>query len=130
MAKILGIGGVFYKTDDPKAVAEWYQRLFDLSRGDGYDGTEFHWRAADDPADRHMTVFSQFNSSTIYMNPSDSPFMINFITDDLDAMLEKLRADGTEIVGDIVEEEYGRFAWFLDPAGVKMELWEPPARKG
>lgn len=125
MARILGIGGVFYKADDPSGTAKWYQETLGLSVGEGFDGSTFGWRRADEPSEEEMTVFSMFSKDTEYMAPSDQPLMVNFITDDLDGMLAQLRAKGTQIVGDIAEESYGRFAWFLDPAGVKMELWEP-----
>lgn len=125
MARIIGIGGVFYKADDPETTARFYHEVLGLPVGEGFTGSSFSWRRDDAPDEKEMTVFSMFGADTDYMNPSDKPVMVNFITDDIEGMLKKLRAAGTEIVGDIVEESYGKFAWFIDPAGVKMELWEP-----
>lgn len=125
MARIIGIGGVFYKADDPAGTAAFYHDIMGMPKGDGFHGSILPWARADDPSEQEMTVFSMFSTDTDYMKPSDKPLMVNFITDDLDGMLAKLKAANIEIVGDIAEESYGRFAWFIDPSGAKMELWQP-----
>ena len=72
-------------------------------------------------------VWSVHEASTDYYDPSSAPFMINFVVEDLAGVLAKAKAEGAEPVGEPVSDAYGRFGWLLDPAGVKIELWEPPA---
>lgn len=118
MAKVLGIGGVFFKADDPDALRDWYRRVLDLSFAE--------WGSADfKHPDRGMTVFSPFKADTDYFAPSDRPFMINLIVDDLDGVLARAEGEGVRPLGRD-DQDYGRFAWLLDPAGTKIELWEPP----
>ncbi|MDB5426384.1 MAG: Glyoxalase/bleomycin resistance protein/dioxygenase [Phenylobacterium sp.] len=119
MAKVLGIGGVFFKAADPQAVRDWYARVL---------GFELHeWGGAiwPHPATGH-TNWSVHEASTDYYDPSTQPFMVNYIVDDLDGVLAKAKAEGVEPLGR-QEEVYGRFAWVMDPVGVKVELWEPGA---
>jgi predicted enzyme related to lactoylglutathione lyase len=89
----------------------------------------FHWRAADDPAREHMTVWSVFPGNTTYFDPGSAPFMINYIVDDLDAMLAKLQKSGVRIDPKREDYDYGRFGWAYDADGNKIELWEPPSNK-
>ena len=72
-----------------------------------------------------LTVWSPFKKDTDYFNPSTREFMINFMVDDLDGALAQVSEGGAEVVGDIMDESYGRFGWFIDPEGNKIELWEP-----
>jgi predicted enzyme related to lactoylglutathione lyase len=104
---------------------EWYRDKLGMP-ADEY-GAVFPWRYKDDPESYGHTVWSPFDEDTEYFDPSESDFMINFIVDDLDGILEQLRAAGVEIIGEVQEFEYGRFGWILDPDGNKIELWEPPA---
>jgi predicted enzyme related to lactoylglutathione lyase len=121
MAKVLGIGGVFFKAADPKVVRDWYIRVlgFDINSWGGVTWPE--------PAVTHHGVWTVFEASSDYFAPSASPFMINFVVDDLAGVLAKAKAAGAEPVGESSDSEYGRFGWLMDPAGVKIELWEPPA---
>ena len=120
MAKVLGIGGVFFKAQDPKAVRDWYARVL------GFDVTEWGGVIWPHPAIGHG-VWSVAEATGEDYAPSTAPFMVNYIVDDLDGVLAKALAAGAEPVGDPVDGEYGRFGWLMDPAGVKVELWEPPA---
>jgi predicted enzyme related to lactoylglutathione lyase len=104
---------------------EWYGNTLGVP-ADAY-GAVFPWRHKDKPEHFGHTVWAPFDDDTEYFDPSESDFMINFIVDDLDAMLAQLRDAGAEIVGEPQEFEYGRFGWALDPEGNKIELWEPPA---
>lgn len=118
MAKILGLGGVFFKASNPVAVRDWYARVL---------GFEVHdWGGA---IFKHPSVgyanWSPFAADTHYFEPSEAGFMINFIVDDIDGVLAKALMEGVEPTGR-QDEEMGRFAWLIDPAGVKIELWEPP----
>ncbi|MEM7443512.1 MAG: VOC family protein [Pseudomonadota bacterium] len=129
MAKATGIGGVFFRSADIKATAEWYERCLgvETQTWDGGCFSEFKWRELDDPDKTAYTVWSPFNQKTEYFDPGGADFMINYRVDDLDAVLEHLKAQGVEIVGDTTEEPYGRFAWIIDIDGRKVELWEPAA---
>jgi predicted enzyme related to lactoylglutathione lyase len=119
MAKVLGVGGVFFKAADPKAVSAWYARVL------GFEVTS--WGGV---AFRHPTVgklaWSVTEPSSDQYAPSTAPFMINYIVDDLAGVLAKAKAEGVEPVGEpLMDDPFGRFAWLMDPAGVKIELWEP-----
>ena len=107
--RILGIGGIFFKSADHTALRSWYQEKLGIQNGD-YGGI-FKWRRHDKPDAEQMTVWSIFPSKTAYFNPSESSFMVNYIVDDIDAKRE--------------DHDYGRFAWVYDPDGNKIELWEP-----
>ena len=124
MAKVTGIGGVFFKCRDVEQSKAWYRDLLGMPMSDDY-GAAYPFRDDEDPERRGYSVFGSFNARSRYFEPSDRGFMVNLRVDDLDGMLAKLRAAGAEIVGTVEEYDYGRFAWVLDPDGVKVELWEP-----
>ena len=119
MAKITGIGGVFYKVEDPAATRAWYKEHLGLDAGEY--GCNF--KAGSDP--EAITVWNPFAATTDYFAPSDKPFMINFRVDDLDGMVADLKAKGQLLEGEPLDESYGKFAWIIDPDGVKIELWQP-----
>src|SRR6266513_906152 len=121
MAKVLGLGGLFYKTPDTEKLLAWYSQW--LGIGDGKNSIEF--RPQSMPANG-FTVWSPFPANTDYFAPSDHQFMFNLIVDDLDGALGQVHLGGGQVVGEIEEHEYGRFGWFLDPDGNKVELWQPP----
>ena len=130
MEKVTGIGGIFVKADNPTELQKWYQDKLGVPVGEnGY--TMFHWREADAPEKLGQTVWSLFPRETTYFAPSRSSWMVNYRVENLERMLGQLREAGVTIEGELVEgeavEEYGRFAWVLDPEGNKVELWEPPA---
>lgn len=117
MAKVTGLGGVFYKVADPAATRTWYKD----NLGVGGDwGAMFPYKK-DDP--EGFSLLSPFKSDSDYFAPSTSPFMINLRVDDLDGMIADLAAKDIEILGR-QDEDYGRFAWIVDPDGVKVELWQ------
>lgn len=115
MAKVIGLGGVFFKVADPEATRAWYAAYLGMAT-DAYGATL--------PAEG-QSVWSPFAASTEYFGPGDQPFMINLKVDDLDALLVELKAKGVEFVGDPLDESYGKFAWIRDCDGLKVELWEP-----
>jgi predicted enzyme related to lactoylglutathione lyase len=121
MAKVQGVGGVFFKSPDPARLREWYAKWLGIP-ADG-PGASFAPEAI--PVGG-FTVWSPFAADTTYFAPSSSPFMINLIVDDLDGALAQVRAGGAEIVGAVERYDYGRFGWFVDPDGNKVELWQPP----
>ncbi|MEQ8858916.1 MAG: hypothetical protein RIC56_09730 [Pseudomonadales bacterium] len=122
---VRGIGGVFFKVDDPKAVAAWYRRNFGLDVGDG-GFAHFLWRDPVDPSIEQRTVWSPFPRSSDYFGDAGQQLMINYIVVDLDGFLRQLAANGVTQVGGIEEYDYGRFAWVVDVEGNRVELWEPP----
>jgi len=123
MKKVTGIGGVFFKCNDPKAMNDWYAKNLGLPRGEY--GTTFEWRENDDPSKTGSTSWCTFASDTKYFNPSDKPFMINYRVENLAALVEELKIDGVQIVDEIAEYDYGNFVHILDPEGNIIELWEP-----
>jgi predicted enzyme related to lactoylglutathione lyase len=124
MARITGIGGVFFKSrNDNAALATWYQKHLGLPL-EGFGGAILRW--PDDKAeDGGLTVWHVAEKESQWFAPSDSPFMINYRVDNLEEMIAQLRAGGVEIVGGPESHENGRFAWIMDPEGNKVELWEP-----
>jgi catechol 2,3-dioxygenase-like lactoylglutathione lyase family enzyme len=116
MAKVTGLGGVFFKVPDSEATARWYKEVLGVG---GEWGAVFPF--ARDP--EGYTVLSPFKATTDYFAPSEAAFMINLRVDDLDAMIAELEAKGIEILGR-QEEEYGKFAWILDCDGIKLELFQ------
>lgn len=124
MKKVTGIGGVFFKAKDPKAMAEWYQRHLGIEFN-GQPYSNFEWANPHHPTKPGSTTFSFFSETTTYLAPSEKPFMINFRVHDLRGLLDTLKQDGVEVVGEMQEFSYGNFGWIMDPEGNKIELWEP-----
>lgn len=124
MAKVTGIGGVFFKTQsDTKALADWYAKNLGLSLED-WGGAILKW--PDDKADdRGLTVWHVAEKDSQWFAPSAASFMVNYRVDNLDEMLAQLRENGVTIVSGPESHENGRFAWVLDPDGNKVELWQP-----
>lgn len=122
MAKVLGVGGVFFKAEDPRALGEWYQRWLGIEIDPSYGSGIFYPK---DMPGTSFTVWGPFRSSTTYFEPSDKPYMINLIVDDLREALVQVENGGANLVGTPEEHEYGLFAWFIDPEGNKVELWQP-----
>lgn len=116
MAKVTGLGGVFYKVEDSEATARWYKETLGVG---GDWGAMFPF--ARDPGG--YSLLSPFKSSSDYFAPSEAAFMINLRVDDLDGMIAELESKGIDILGR-QDEEYGKFAWILDCDGVKVELWQ------
>lgn len=123
--KITGIGGVFFKSKDPKATAAWYSKNLGVSLEADATFGFFFWKDLDHPERTARTVWTSFPADTDYFQPGASEFMVNYRVRDLDAMLAQLRAGGVQIVGKTLDEPYGRFAWIMDPDGRKVELWQP-----
>ena len=121
MAKVLGVGGVFFKSPDPKRLYDWYAKWlgmeFEADWGIAYYPNSM-------PAKGH-TVWSAFDSNTDYFAPSEKEFMFNLVVDDIEQALKQLKEGGAQVIGDIEKLEYGLFGWFIDPDGNKVELWKP-----
>ncbi|MCW5724054.1 MAG: VOC family protein [Maricaulaceae bacterium] len=126
MAKVMGVGGVFFKSADPAAARAWYREMLGFEFTP-HDSAEFmHAGSAAAFGAGGRTVWSAFRADTDYFGPSQAPFMVNLMVDDLDGMMERLRGKGVALAGGPEDYEYGRFAWVIDPDGVKIELWQPP----
>ncbi|HEV3144465.1 MAG TPA: VOC family protein [Gemmataceae bacterium] len=119
MEQILGIGGIFFKARDPKALAEWYRQHLGVPVEAGQAYGMITAAAGD------RTVWSTFPADTKYFGTGPAPFMINYRVKSLDAMLAQLRAAGVQVDERIEEYDYGRFGWATDPEGNRFELWEP-----
>src|SRR5262245_3728003 len=124
MARVTGIGGVFFKCKgDPKELAAWYQKHLGMPL-EAFGGAVLRW--PDDRAeDKGLTVWHLAKSDSKWFAPSDSSFMINYRVDDLGELLAQLRAAGVEVIQGPEAHENGQFAWIMDPDGNKVELWEP-----
>ena len=124
MAKVTGIGGVFFKTKaDHKALASWYQEHLGIVLED-FGGAVLNWQL-DTSEDKGLTVWHVADRDSDWFSPSESTFMINYRVDDLEAMVEQLTAAGIDILKGPEYHENGAFAWLLDLEGNKIELWEP-----
>lgn len=124
MAKVTGIGGVFFKSRGKGSdLAAWYQKNLGLSL-ESWGGAILKW-VGDKRVDDGVTVWSTADSDSKWFSPSESSFMINYRVDDLDELLEQLKANGVEILGEPQSDDNGKFAHIMDPDGNKLELWEP-----
>jgi predicted enzyme related to lactoylglutathione lyase len=125
MKRVTGLGGVFFKTSDPKKIKEWYGKHLGLPV-DEY-GASFKWIEVGKPDAKEpaVTAWSTFDENTKYFEPSQKPFMFNYRVENLVELLKVLKGEGVEIVGEIQEYPYGKFGWIMDPDGNKVELWEP-----
>jgi predicted enzyme related to lactoylglutathione lyase len=119
---VRGIGGVFFKSKDPKKLQEWYVENLGLKPDElGY--IYFQWSGLKKPG---YTLWGPFPKDTKYFEPSDVSWMINFVVDDIEKMVEHLKAKGVKVdERGIQETEEGKFAWFIDLEENKIELWEP-----
>ena len=119
MEKVSGIGGLFFKAQDPEGLAEWYRRHL------GIDLVPQAWEQQPWTQQAGPTVFAPFPADTDYFGRERQQWMVNFRVDDLDAMVAQLQA--ASIAVDIDAEAYpnGRFARLHDPEGNPIELWQP-----
>ncbi len=120
-AKVLGIGGIFFKSEEPGKLASWYKKWlgFDLESGNSSSFKHESLQAGS------FSVWAPFNQDTEYFDPGKKDFMINLIVDDLINALVQVKIGGANILDDVQEHEYGMFGWFIDPEGNKIELWQP-----
>lgn len=124
MKRVTGIGGVFFKARDPKALGAWYRTHLGMDV-ESWGGVVFRW-ADDDPGREGTTTWSPFKEDTAYFAPSTARFMINYRVHDLDTLLDKLREEGCDVDEKIEASEFGKFGWVMDPEGNRIELWQPP----
>lgn len=118
MKKVTGIGGVFFKSKDPKAATEWYQKHLGLNPY----GATFEWYESPDSTTKAQTQWTAFAQASKYF---DKEFMINYRVENLEELVEELKIEGVTIVDKIETYDYGKFVHILDGDGNKVELWEP-----
>jgi len=122
--RVTGIGGIFFKAKDPKALARWYRRHLGIRIEDSV--ALFTWRDGKDGKGKGHTVWSIFPAETNYFGKNGASFMINYRVRDLDAVLAALGRKGVEVARTTEDSKYGRFGWVTDSEGNRIELWEPP----
>ncbi len=126
MARVTGVGGIFFKTrGDRAALAAWYQKHLGMALEE-WGGAILRW-PDDDAGDGGLTVWHVADRDSKWFSPSEASFMVNYRVDNLDEMLAQLREDGVEVIAGPESQENGQFAWIMDPDGNKVELWQPQA---
>ncbi len=123
--RVLGVGGVFFRSRNPKKLGQWYAEHLGLnveSWGGTY-GTSF---TPEDMPGNSFTVWSAFAANTEYFGESGQGFMINLVVDDLEAALARVSAGGGQVLPQREDQDFGQFGWFVDPDGNRVELWQPP----
>jgi len=120
MKRVIGIGGIFFKAKNPKALAEWYEKHLGIDFG-GKTYSDFQFQEKE----KGWTAFSFFEQNTQYFDPSAKEFMLNLRVENLDELLKILRAEGVHVFDEREDGDYGKFGWILDPEDNKIELWEP-----
>lgn len=123
MKKVTGLGGVFFKCDNPQSMNDWYTKNLGITTGEY--GATFEWREVDNPSEKGSTAWCTFPKESEYFNPSIKPFMINYRVENLVTLVEELKKENVTIVDEISEYDYGKFIHVLDPEGNIIELWEP-----
>lgn len=123
MKKVTGIGGIFFKCNDPEKMRNWYKTHLGFDTNDY--GATFEWKETTDSAKNGSTQWSPFPETTKYFEPSAKDFMINYRVADLEALLEELQKEGVTIVDQIETYDYGKFVHIMDMEGNKIQLWEP-----
>ena len=122
-AAVTGIGGVFFKADDPDRLKAWYRKHLGIDADAA--GANFWWRQRGNPELYGRTVWAVFSRDSGYFGAAEQQWMVNYRVDDLDGLLARLLAQGVEQAGEVEEYWFGRFAWILDGEGNRVELWEP-----
>jgi predicted enzyme related to lactoylglutathione lyase len=120
MARAVGVGGIFFRARDPKALSAWYEQHFGIPKADATS------LVFDGPSAAGMTVFAHFPHDTACFGTGTQHSMLNLRVDNLDALLAELAAAAVSIDLKREDQAYGRFAWIIDPEGNRVELWEPP----
>lgn len=121
--KVTGIGGIFFRTEDPGRIKDWYGKNLGLAIDDY--GSVFEFRKADRPDEVNYLRWGPIEEGTDYFDPSGKEFMINYRVQNIEGLVKKLRLGGVEILDSIETYDYGKFVHIMDPEGNKVELWEP-----
>ncbi|MGD8326532.1 MAG: VOC family protein [Sphingomonadales bacterium] len=125
MARVLALGGIFFKCENPMKLRDWYIEHLNMPAGHEEHPSLVLPYGGDAPG---YSVWGPFSRDTEYFKPSNKAYMINLRVDNLEEMLAELKTKGVEQIGDMEDSEFGKFAWIMDPEGTKIELWEAPAQ--
>lgn len=125
MDRVTGIGGIFFKAKDPKALGAWYKQHLGINV-QSWGGAAFDWTDADGKPVGGTTAWCINALDSDAFAPSSAPFMVNYRVANLGALLKALKEEGCNVLDKLDESEYGKFGWVIDPEGNKIELWEPP----
>jgi predicted enzyme related to lactoylglutathione lyase len=126
MKRVTGIGGIFFKAKDPKALQDWYKQHLGIDV-QPWGGAAFDWTDADGKPVGGTTAWSIVAADDEAFAPSTAAFAVNYRVADLRGLLEALKQEGCNVLDKVDESEYGKFGWVVDPEGNRVELWEPPA---
>lgn len=121
--KVTGIGGIFFKCEDPVKLKDWYNSNLGLVTNEY--GAVFEFRKADGKQEKAYLNWSPMSKDTKHTEPSKKDFMINYRVENIESLVEELKANGVTVLDEIESFEYGKFVHILDPEGNKIELWEP-----
>ncbi len=121
--KVTGIGGIFFFSEDPKGIREWYAKNLGLEVNEW--GSSFEFRNAHRPEEINYLQWSPFKKGSEYFAPSKKEFMINYRVQNIEALVGKLKENGVTVLDEIESFEYGKFVHIMDSEGNKIELWEP-----
>ena len=125
MTRVTGIGGIFIKAKDPKALQAWYKRHLGIDV-QAWGGAAFRWADADGNPIAGTTAWSIMSTESDTFAPSTAAFMVNYRVADVRGLLKALKEEGCNVLDKLDESEFGKFGWVMDPEGNKVELWEPP----
>ncbi|MFO0755989.1 MAG: VOC family protein [Byssovorax sp.] len=125
MTRVTGVGGIFFKARDPKALQAWYKQHLGIDV-QTWGGAAFRWADADGKPVGGTTAWCISAEDSDMFKPGTSPFVVNYRVADLKALLAALRDEGCNVLDKLDESEFGKFGWVIDPEGNKIELWEPP----
>ena len=123
--RAIGVGGIFFRSPDPDALGSWYREALGVAVESWGDTRGTSFVPADMP-EHSFTVWSAFPDKTEYFGKASQSFMINLVVDDLEAALDRVGEAGGQVLPEREDHDFGRFGWFVDPDGNRVELWEPP----
>ncbi|MBC9915543.1 VOC family protein [Chitinophaga varians] len=126
MKRVTGIGGIFFKCNDPEKVRQWYKTHLGFDTNEY--GAKFEWKQKEDTAQDGYTLWTPFAGKTKYFEPSTKDFMINYRVENLEALVVELKKEGVTVLDNIETYDYGKFVHILDVEGNKIELWEPTGK--
>lgn len=123
MKRVTGIGGVFFRANDPVELRSWYKTHLGIDVQE-WGGAAFRWVDAAGAPTNGTTAWSIGDGT--YFAPSNATFMVNYRVADLHGLLRLLREEGCQVLEKVEQSEFGLFGWVMDPEGNKVELWQPP----
>lgn len=130
MKRVTGIGGIFFKSENPKKLMEWYDKHLGFNMHESDEVAVIFKDTCEGETDRQeYAIWSPFTKDTDYFEPSEKDFMINFRVADLEKLIAVLKEEGVKILGEIKNYKQGKFSWIIDIEGNKIELWEPSKKK-